>query len=149
MTSHGEDNMPPLPCEQEQNIQTIIRMVEENRAAHKADTTRIETSVGSLVEKQERFLDKLEAVLLEDRDMKKDIEQAQKDIDAVGDKIRQIKSDVDSCKETRAKMQGMGVMERFPKVWDWYQQEQGWRRFIPTAMAGLAWLATMYNIFGA
>ena len=73
-----------------------------------------------------------------------EVEQLKKDRELLYIKTRQITETIQGIKERNAKCDGAGIFENFPKVWNWYQQERGIRRFVPAAMAAICGFTTIY-----
>ena len=128
------------PCVQEQNI------------------SRIMEGQNTLVKELKDSFSRLENILLADVEHRKDIAQLKKESDILFNKQRltdetvvasfgNVNGRISQIEHTRALYDGAEVLSRSKTMWDWRQQELGWRRFIPAAMAALAWLATMVDKF--
>lgn len=113
-----------------------------------------ETLVAELKESFQR----LEQILLADVEHKKDISQLKKESDLHFQKNRTLEAKVETTttalatrmtamEKTKSEYDGAKIYQRVPELWEWFQQEKGWRRFVPTAMAALAWIATMITFF--
>jgi hypothetical protein len=90
-----------MPCEQGDVIASIKKTVEQNRAAADRSSQRIEESISSLVKQQERFILKLESVLIEDREHKVRIEKLEKNEDILFNLIRGVGEEHKECVEKK------------------------------------------------
>ena len=78
---------------------------------------------------------------------RKDVEQLKKDRDTLFSLRRTDEHRIEAIELRDAKFDGAGIFKRFPKVWDWYQQELGIRRFIPAASALVSLAVLIYVKF--
>lgn len=129
-----------IPCEQKTNISRI----QEEQALIRSENKKILENQSALVTELKDQFGQLKAILMTDVEHKKDIEQLKKESDILFNSIREHNGRLDKIEVRNARCDGAGIEKNFPKIWNWYQQEQGWRRFIPAAMAVLAWIATMF-----
>lgn len=133
----------PLPCEQEGNIQAIAIQ----NAKILESMKNLSINQDNLSDSLKRSLDRLEQILLAEVENKKDIIQLRKESDLLFTKGREIDCRLDLIDVRNAKCDGSGIFKDFPKVWNWYQQEVGWRRFIPAAMTIITTLLAAYVTF--
>jgi len=124
-------------CGQETNIRAILINQEALQKSHLELASTLKESMNQLKE-----------ILLAEVANKKDIDQLKKEHDLLFPAIRATKERVDRIEIRNAKCDGAGIFENFPKLWNFYQQEQGWRRFVPAACAIVALLCTLYVTFG-
>jgi hypothetical protein len=136
------------PCEQQDNIrdiQLVNRDILRNQEL-------MATQHIQLVTKLDDFFCRLETILLADAERRTQLVQALQDVDQLFKDNRAIKKDLQEIHEWKATLEGAGILINFPKVWNFFQQEQGWRRFVPAAMSLvtglLAIYITMHSVFG-
>ena len=79
-------------------------------------------------------LDRLTATIEADIGTRKDVEQGKKDIKRLYTKSREIAVEIRAINERNTLYDGKGVFDKFDTVWNFIQQEKGWRRFIPATM---------------
>lgn len=120
-------------------------------------------------------IDGLTAIIKSDIETRKDVEQLKKDREDLFALIRTGEQRLGKIEHRNAICDGAGVLERFPKVWDWYMKhdtasqnidnlicsikkkvdkvynwhlgELGWRRFIPAMMTFLCAAIVVYEKF--
>lgn len=144
----NEEKTQMLPCEQEKNITEIkdeTRAIKEEQSSIRSENRQIIRNQETLVLELKKSFERLEGILMADVEHRKDIQQLHKESDLLFEKVRNNEHRVEKIEIRNAKVDGMGIVEDFPEVWNWYQQEKGWRRFIPAAMACLAWMATILS----
>lgn len=131
MPSHDDKN-----CGQDTNIRAILMNQETLQKSHAELASTLKESMNQLKE-----------ILLAEVANKKDIDQLKKEHDLLFPTIRKLAERVDEIEIRNAKCDGAGIFQNFPKVWNFYQQEQGWRRFIPAICAILASVCAIYMAF--
>lgn len=94
-------------------------------------------------------IDRLTAIIEADIGTRKDVEQLKKDREVLYQKTHKVEGRVSSIEVRNAKCDGAGIFEKFPKVWDWFQAELGWRRFLPSVMAFLSALFAIITFMSA
>lgn len=122
-----------LPCEQERNIEAILANQTSLHESHKELSVALKDSMTQLRE-----------ILLSEVANKKDIDQLKKENDLLFEKIRKVEMRTDLIEVRNAKCDGAGIFDNFPKIWNWYMQEQGWRRFVPAALTVVSALLALY-----
>lgn len=127
----GKDIM--LPCEQEKNIILVL-----------ANQRSLQESQLELSSTLKESMSQLREILLSEVANKKDIEQLKKENDLLFSRIKLVDQRVGRIEVRNAVCDGAQILARFPKVWDFYQQEQGWRRFLPAAMTFISLLLAIY-----
>lgn len=148
--------MTPLPCEQEQNIKEIREGLSEVRGENKQILQNQQTLVSELKESFGR----LEKILLSEVEQRKDIDQLKKEADLLFQKQRnaeeRVMKDVLALSARMAKMEltkaeydGARIYERVPVIWEYVQQEKGWRRFLPGVLSAIATICTIATFFMA
>jgi hypothetical protein len=152
------------PCEQEHEIKALVISSEENKNDTKAlmkgqEALAVQHMV--LVQKLDSFFDRLEAILLADMERRTQMDQALRDIDTLYVDSRAQHKELDSIKQRNATCDGAGVMDKneemwiwyqanitkskqFTEVWNWFQQEKGWRRFVPTMLTVITGILAIY-----
>jgi hypothetical protein len=90
-------------------------------------------------------LNRLTSIIEEDIGTRKDVEQGKKDIERLYLKARAADDSIAEITLRNAKCDGAGIFDNWLTVWNFIQQEKGWRRFAPAAMAFAAWIAVMYD----
>jgi len=80
-------------------------------------------------------INKLTAIIELDIETRKDVEQLKKDRDAQAVKLKVEQSRITAIEVRNAKCDGLGIFNKWDEVWNFIQQEKGWRRFVPVAMA--------------
>lgn len=119
------------------------------------DIDRLNTKVDSLIAAQQatstdlkQAIDKLTSVIMTDIETRAEVEQLKKDREITYRLVHSIVARLDAIEIRNAKCDGAGIFENFPKVWDYIQQEKGWRRFLPALLTGLSFLILLFNSFG-
>lgn len=136
------------PCEQEENIAIILKEQESARLLNSQILKNQEVLAKAQEEvalKIDRFFDRLEAVLLTDVERRKDISQLMKDTDYLFSDHRNLCIRVDKLESIRNIQDGMELTSKTGTLWNWYQQERGWRRTIPIALAAISALSALFT----
>ena len=106
-------------------------------------------------------IDKLTTIIMTDIERRMEVDQLKKESELHFEKNRSLSQRVEGIEVRNAKCDGAGIFENFPhiwnwynkhkesdvdfkKMWTWYQQEQGWRRFVPAAMTILTGILALY-----
>ena len=117
-------------------------------------------------------IDGLTKIIMADIETRKDVEQLKKDREILFDLVRADALQIARINERNAKCDGAGIFENFPKMWDWYKQhdsayislvdqvetesgrldkvydwymnEMGWRRFIPSTLTIISGILVIY-----
>jgi hypothetical protein len=107
-------------------------------------------------------LDRLTSIIEEDIGTRKDVEQLKKDREILFVSHRKDADRIEAIEIRNAKCDGLGVFEKFPKLWDffqvharsekdfnkvweWYIMEQGIRRFLPAVGTVVCTAAVIYT----
>jgi len=140
----------PQPCEQAEVIKAQGLMLAEQgtvlneiRQAQKRQEKIHSDHASELKESITKMTD----ILIESTKHSADIAQLKRETNLLFEQDRVVTGRVELIEQRNAKCDGAGIFERFPEVWDWFQQERGWRRFLPTFMAFLAWCASIWAFF--
>jgi hypothetical protein len=154
----------PDPCEQAEVIKAQATIVAELKSGQLAQGNKIDMILETLHTQTSTFNDsikELTQVLLQNARHGEVMLQLKKENDLLFISQRELKQEVGLIKQRNAKCDGAGIFENFPvmyswytankeklvqfgNVWTWYNQELGWRRFVPTAMALLTGLLALY-----
>jgi len=129
------------PCNKGPDIDKL--KVEQIRQGEKLDRVLINQETQAKDLKQ--AIDRLASIIEADISTRKDVEQLKKDRETLFSKVHLTDGRVSAIEVRNAKCDGAGIFEKFPRVWDWYQGELGWRRFIPATMAVLSFLFAMFT----
>lgn len=129
----------PQPCEQADKIAAQGEILQEIRREQKEQRTEQKEHRREL----QSSIEKLTEILITSTRQAEEISRNSSDINRLYAKERELEDRVGDIEDRNARCDGAGIFERFPQVWDWFQQEKGWRRFIPTMMAVLAALAAI------
>jgi hypothetical protein len=144
------NNTMTQPCEQEDSIATILKEQTDSKITtssilenqhHLADQHLV------LVQKLDKFFDRLETILMADVERRAHVEQLIKDTDELAKIQRKMNEEIDVIQQRNAKCDGAGIFENFPLLWNHYQQEKGWRRMVPIACAVTAAIAALVPYF--
>ena len=116
---------------------------QQSDQGHKLD--QVLDSQRVLGETMTSALNRLTDMIEVDIGTRKDVEQLKKDRDTLFSLRRTDEHRIEAIELRDAKFDGAGIFKRFPKVWDWYQQELGIRRFVP-AVSALVSLAVLIYV---
>jgi len=97
-----------------------------------------------LVTKLDGFFERLEVILLADMERRTQLAQTMQDVNQLYGDSRELRIRMADMETTKAQYDGANIYTRVPKLWEWYQQEQGWRRLIPTIMTIITGLFAIY-----
>ena len=90
-------------------------------------------------------LSRLTSIIEEEIGTRKDVEQLKKDREILYEKRGVDAARIAAIEVRNAKCDGLGVFEKFPMVWDFMQQEKGWRRFVPGVGAAVCTVSVVYT----
>jgi hypothetical protein len=155
------------PCEQAEVIKAQGAVMSELKSGQTAQGDKIDMILETLHSQTTTFNDsikELTQVLLQNARHGEVMLQLKKENDLLFVSQRDLKKEISLIKQRNARCDGAGIFENFPKmyswyqaniekskqfaiVWTWYNQELGWRRFVPTAMALITGLLALYVTF--
>lgn len=118
---------------------------EQSNQGHKLD--QVLENQRALGETLTAALNRLTDMIEADIGTRKDVEQLKKDRDTLYSLRRTDDGRIEELELRDAKFDGAGIFKRFPKVWDWYQQQLGVRRFVPAASALTSVAVLLYMTF--
>ena len=154
----------PDPCEQADVIKKQGKAMSELKSGQVAQSNKIDMILETLHTQTSTFNDsikELTQVLLQNARHGEVMLQLKKENDLLFISQRELKQEVGLIKQRNSRCDGAGIFENFPVmyswylankekmvqfggVWQWYNQELGWRRFVPTAMALITGLLALY-----
>lgn len=145
-------------------------MLEQHDQNSKLD--RVLSNQNQLSTDMKQAIESLTRIVMTDIDTRKDVEQLKKDREILFEMHRLHNLQIININERNAKMDGVGVVDNFPRLWNWYQQheaadlaeditlmtlktkvdavhnwylgELGWRRFIPVTLAAISTCLAIY-----
>lgn len=89
----------------------------------------------------------LTKIVMADIALRKDVEHAKKDLALLFTQTRSGAKRVEALEKINAQFEGSKIYDNFPKVWNWYQEEKGYRRLFPAAMAAGSFVILIYVTF--
>lgn len=99
-----------------------------------------------LVKKLETFFSRLEEILLSDVERRKDVEQIVKNQELLDYNIKELQHNFHVLEYSKSNIEGSEILKKVPIMWNWYQQEKGWRRFIPGMFTFTALVLTAISL---
>jgi hypothetical protein len=148
------------PCDKGPEINQLQKQTDDQ--GRKLD--RVLDNQVSMATDMKAAIDRLSSIIEADIGTRKDVEQLKKDREILYDQSREDVARIDAIMIRNAMCDGAGIFEKFPEMFNWYQanrvkseqfvkvyawynQELGWRRFIPTLMTVLTALLALYVTF--
>ena len=131
------------PCAQEK----VIKALEKGQVEQGLKLDAVLESQHELGNTIKEALHRLTAIIEADIGTRKDVEQGKKEREILFCSRRKDEQRIDAIEIRNAKCDGAGIFQNFPTMWNWYQGELGWRRFIPAIMTGLSFLILLYVTF--
>ena len=126
------------PCNKGPDIDKLNSKVDHLADLHKANSSDLKQAINRLT-----------AIIEADIETRAAVEQLKKDREVLYAKYHGIDARVDGIETLAHQYKGAKIYDRVPVLWDWRQQEMGWRRFLPAMLAGLSFLILLYNTFNA
>ena len=124
-----------------------IAELQKSSIEHGLKVDQVLENQKSLGDTMTAALNRLTSMIEADIGTRKDVEQGKKDIERLYLKGRRTEERVESIEIRNAKCDGLGVFKKWDTVWNFIQQEKGWRRFLPASMAFLSFLILLYVSF--
>ena len=93
-------------------------------------------------------LNRLTSMIEADIGTRYEVEQGKKERELLFDFRRNDVARIEAIEIRNAKCDGLGVFKKWNTVWDFIQQEKGWRRFVPAAMTGISFLIVLWATLG-
>lgn len=116
------------------------------------DIDKLNHKVDNLIEAQratsadlKEAINRLASIVEADIETRAAVEQLKKDREILYAKYHGIDARTDAIEIRNARCDGAGIFENFPTVWNYIQQEKGWRRFLPGVMTFLSFLLLLFS----
>lgn len=136
------------PCDQTTNIESIKEEQANSRIVQAQLLRNQEIQAerqDALVKKLDEFFNRLEKILITDVERRKDIESVTKDTDILYKEYRELSHRMDIGEQFRSNYVNNKTGEKVSDLWNWFNQEKGWRRTIPYVMAAISTLSALFT----
>lgn len=126
-----------VQCSKAPDIDTLSHKVDVLIDAQQATSSKLEKAINRLT-----------SVIETDIETRAAVEQLKKDREMLFARYHGIDARVDAIEIRNAKCDGLGVFNKWDTVWNFIQQEKGWRRFIPALLTAASFLILLWTTFG-
>lgn len=128
------------PCGQGPQIVEL----QKTQAAQNNKLDRLHENQTEATRDLKTAISELTKIVRADIQTRAEVEQLKKDREILFSMASSAAGRLEEIELRNAKCDGAGIFENFPKVWNWYQQELGWRRFAPAAMTIITGMLALY-----
>lgn len=150
-----KENIAVLSREQQNTKDSLSAIINEQGKHREVYTKLLENQEtlakhqDALVQKLDSFFSRLEIVLITDVERKKDIDVLGKEHEVLFERQRSLSKRVTDVERI---LEGANVSTHLNTIWDWYQQERGWRRLIPSifsVVSAICAVTTVILLYGS